>query len=166
MIIRDFFENGINVTWTLLLICFESCNLLKYCEYGKRFISASEIIDYAIELLETSDETSIISLAILKETEEEDILKLLQQLSVHENLDYSIEYKKFRAMYILKNLPKSNDEVLQGSLKIYELWDMFDFSDDLPDINLDFKKISLKKYLELLDIHNEWIQNEFNSIRG
>jgi len=165
MMIREFAKENIRMTWTLLSICFDSNNLLRNSEYEQKYVSASEVISYATDFLEASDDIDITSLAILKENEERDILKLLGQLSNREKCQYSYEFRKFRAMYIYKNLPKTNDDFMHGILKISELWDKFGFPEDSPNIYFKFEEYSLSNFKKLLDIHTAWIKNEFEIIR-
>lgn len=165
MRIEEFINMNIKITWTLLLICFNSNRLLRNSEYEQAFISADEVIDYAAGLLECTESDDIVSLAILKSSEQEDIIKVLKKLSESENADYSFEFRKFRVMYIYNNLPSESDDFMHGILKISELWDKFGFPKDSPNIYFKFKDYSQENYNKLLEIHNFWLKSEFEFIR-
>lgn len=166
MKIEDFTNMNIKITWTLILICFNSNRLLRNSEYERTFISTNEVINYAVGFLECTENDDIVSLAILRSGEEEDILNILKKLSESENGDYSLEFRKFRAMYIYENLPSRNDDFMHGILKISELWDKFGFPEDSPNIYFEFKNYSLENFNKLLDIHNSWLKSEFEFIRN
>lgn len=166
MKIEDFTNMNIKITWTLILICFNSNRILKNSVYEQTFISANEVINYSTGILECTENDDIVTLAILRSGEEEEILNILKKLSESENNDYSLEFKKFRAMYIYKNLPSKSDEFLQGILKLSELWDKFGFPEDSPNIYFDFKNYSQENFNKLLDIHNVWLKSEFELIRN
>ncbi len=161
MTISKFQNRKLKVTWTLLLICFNSNNLLKNCDFNSRFISGNEIINYAGSLLDETDDSRIVSLAILKENEQEAILPLLQQLSIEENCDYSLEFRKFRAMYVYENMPSANDDFMHGILKISEIWDQFDFPEDSPNIYYKFTDYSPAVFERLLKVNTDWLLKEF-----
>ena len=148
------------------MICFNSNNVLKNSEYGQRFISGDEIIDYAVELLNITDDPKIISLSILKTNEQEEILNSLQQLSKDENCDYSLEFRKFRAMYLYENLPNESVDFMHGILKISEIWDQFNFPNDSPNIYFEFEAYSLKNFKKLLEINNNWVFKEFGNLKS
>ena len=161
MKIFNFINMNIKITWTLLLIGFNSNKLLKNSEYEKESISADEIINYAVGLLEESNDNDVISLAILTKEAEKDIFSALAKLSESEGCDYNFEFRKFRAMYIYQNMPSSDDEYIHGILKFNELWDKFEFPSDSPNVYYEFKEYSEEKFKELLKKHYEWLKNEF-----
>lgn len=165
MRIEDFTNMNIKKTWTLLLICFSSNRLLRNSEYEQSFISADEVIDYAAGLLDNTESDDIVSLAILKSSEHEDIIKVLKKLSKSEDADYDFEFRKFRALYIYNNLPSESDDFMHGILKISEMWDKFGFPEDSPNIYFEFKDYSQENYNKLLEIHNLWLKSEFEFIR-
>lgn len=166
MKIEDFTNMNIRITWTLILICFNSNRLLRNSEYERTFISANEVINYAVGFLEYTENDDIVSFAILRNSEEEDILNILKKLSESENGDYCLEFRKFRALYIYENLPSKNDDFMHGILKLSELWDKFGFPEDSPNIYFEFKNYSQEKFNKLLDIHNSWLKSEFEFIRN
>ena len=166
MKIEDFTNMKINITWTLILICFDSNRLLRNSEYEQTFISANEVINYAAGFLECTENDDIISLAILRSGEEEDILNILKKLSGSENGDYSLEFRKFRIFYIYINLPYRSNDFMYGILKISELWDKFGFPEDSPNIYFQFTNYSQENFNKLLDIHNSWLTSEFEFIRN
>lgn len=165
MRIEDFTKMNIKKTWTLLLICFSSNRLLRNSEYEQSFISADEVIDYVAGLLDNTESDDIVSLAILKSSEHEDIIKVLKKLSKSEDADYDFEFRKFRALYIYNNLPSESDDFMHGILKISEMWDKFGFPEDSPNIYFEFKDYSQENYNKLLEIHNLWLKSEFEFIR-
>ncbi len=147
------------------MICFNSNRLLRNSEYERAFISSNEVIKYAVGFLECTENDDIVSLAILKSSEQEDIINILKKLSESENEDYNLEFRKFRAMYIYKNLPSTSDDFMHGILKLSELWDKFGFPEDSPNIYFEFKNYSQENYNKLLEIHNSWLKSEFEFIR-
>ena len=166
MKIEDFTNMKINITWTLILICFDSNRLLRNSEYEQTFISANEVIDYAVSFLEYTENDDIISLALLRSGDEDDILNILKKLSESENGDYCFEFRKFRAIYIYNNLPSRSDDYMHGILRISELWDKFGFPEDSPNIYFQFTNYSQENFNKLLDIHNSWLTSEFEFIRN
>lgn len=164
--ISKFEVRNIEITWTLLLICFDSKNLPKNCTYEQRFISGDEITNYAANSMEFNDDPQIVSLAILSGDEHEEILYLLRQLSNKEDCDYDLEYKKFRAMYIYENLPDSDDDFMHGILKISEIWDKLGFPADSPNIYYKFNDFSQSNFKNLLDINKTWLHNEFETLKS
>jgi hypothetical protein len=166
MKIEDIINIHIRITWTLISICFNSNRLLRNSEYERTFISANEVINYAVGFLEYTENDDIVSFAILRNSEEEDILNILKKLSESENGDYCLEFRKFRTLYIYENLPSKNDDFMHGILKLSELWDKFGFPEDSPNIYFEFKNYSQEKFNKLLDIHNSWLKSEFEFIRN
>ena len=164
MIISEFKSKNIRITWTLLLICFDSNNVLKNTEYNRKFISGQEIIDYAIDFLNCTENPNIISLAILNENEDKEIYNYLKQLSKCENCDYQLEFRKFRVMYIYKNMPSIKSDFMHGILDIIELWSKFDFPKDAPNIYIKFEDFSYKNFLILLNVNKDWVYKELESI--
>ncbi len=164
MIISEFKNKNIKITWTLLLICFDSNNILKHSKYDKKFISEREIIDYAIDSLNYTENPYIISLAILNENEDKEIYDCLKQLSENEDCNYQLEFRKFRVMYIYKNMPSIQTDFVHGILKIIELWSQFDFPENCPNVHVEFKDFSYEKFKMLLDINKDWVYKEFKNI--
>ena len=162
--IKDFENRKIRVTWTLLLACFNSNKVLVDSTYESRFISEDEIINYAISYLNISSNPKVVSLAF-DAREPEEIINILQQLSREENSDYSLEFRKFRAMYVYKNLPSISDDFMHGILRISEIWGKFGFPDDSPNIYFKFKDYSPKNFKKLLEINNNWVISEFTNLK-
>ena len=165
MMIKEFEDKGINVTWTLLFMCFNSNNILENNRYEQRFISGRDIIDYAIELLTDTSNPQIVSLAIQNVDDEENILGLLQKLSEEENMDYQLEFRKFRAMYIYVNLPRASENYVHGILKISEIWNKFGFPEDSPNIFLKFSDYSQENFEKIVEINEKWLLQEFKRLQ-
>ena len=155
---------NIRITWTLLLIGFNSNKLLKNSKYEKKSISSDEIINYATRYLENSSDNDVISLAILTKEDEDDIYSILAKLSDKEGCDYDFEFRKFRAMYFYQNMPSADEEYIHGILGFNELWDKFGFPADSPNIFFKFEDYSAEKFNVLIAIHKAWLKTEFEVV--
>jgi hypothetical protein len=164
--ISDIVETGFGITWTLLLICFESCGLLRNCSSELRFISSEEVIGFAINSLDNTSNPDIVGLAVLKSNEIDNILDFLRKLSCSEDCDYKVEFRKFRVLYLLKNMPNTSIEFVHGMLRISELWDQFGFPEDSPNIWFRFEDFSPENYQRLLGVNIAWLANEIKLLRA
>jgi hypothetical protein len=164
MTISDFEKRNLRVTWTLLSICFDCRTILRNAEDEQSFISGAEIVDYAMDQLAVSDDRKIVALSILDPDDKEQISQSLALISWDEICDYDTEFRKFRAMYVYKNLPSKSDDYLRGILKISELWDKLGFPDDSPNIYYKFKDFSRARFEYLLKINTDWVYKEFEEL--
>jgi len=167
IMIKDFFEKGFEITWTLLNIGFEGSTKFK------RQLNGQDIINYAITKMEDDVETlDVVLLASSHIANTEEISELLKKLSNSEKVNADIEFRKWRAMYVSKHLPDIQNECIQGLIELGDIWVMFDFPDDSPHVFQGRNNTitpeeyyTQENYERLLEIHREWLDKEFDDLR-
>jgi len=155
-------ELGLKITWQLLHLGFQSCEIFN----GS--VSAEEVIDFAIELMEKDvDNLDIFELSCEYNTNVENISKCLEKLSYQENTNYNIEFRKWRVAYVINNLPLEGEDCVRGLIQLGDIWCVFNFPDDSPhtyqernNMNFPEQYYSNQNYRLLLIRHNEWIEEE------
>lgn len=159
---NDFTENDLKITWTLLYIAFN--------DY-KCMLSPEEIVDYAISKLKNNDDVNIISLSSLRNDEYDSISLYLKKLSENENSNYDVENKKYRLIYIIKNMPSRDIDYIKGLTELGDLWVCFNFPDDSPHIfqgkNNSISPLEYytkENYDKLYEKHLKWIEQEKEQI--
>jgi hypothetical protein len=130
------------------------------------FISPKEIVDYSLSFIDKTDDDRIFALSALHESEYDEIPLLLQEIAEDEKTEFNVEFKKFRALYVSKNLPCESSDYVGGLVHLNELWAKFEFPMDSPNVYYEFKEYSEEKFRELLKKHYEWIENEFLELAG
>lgn len=166
--IRDFIEKGFGISWTLLNMGW----------YGsakfKRQLAGQDIIDFAMSKMEDGDESiDVVLLASSRATDTEEISELLKRLSGGEKVDADNELRKWRAIYVSKNLPDIQAEYMQGLIELGDIWALLDFPDDSPHVfqgrnnsitpNEYYTK---ENYIKLLEKHQEWLEKEIADLRN
>lgn len=160
--IRDFIEKGFGISWTLLNIGWDGSAKFK------RQLAGQDIIDFAMSKMEDGDESiDVVLLASSHATDAKEISELLKRLSDGEEVDDDNEFRKWRAIYVSKNLPDIQAEYIQGLIELGDIWVLLDFPDDSPHIfqgrnnsitpNEYYTK---ENYVKLLEKHQEWLEKE------
>jgi len=166
--IRDFIEKGFKISWTLLNIGWGGSAKFK------RQLAGQDVIDFAMSKMEDGEElTDVVLLASSHATNAEEISKLLKRLSDGEEIDFDNEFRKWRAVYVSKNLPDIQVEYIQGLIELGDIWALFDFPDDSPHV---FQRrdnsitpneyYTRENYIRLLEKHQEWLEKEVADLRN
>jgi hypothetical protein len=123
--IKDFVEKGFGISWTLLNIGWDGNAKFK------KQLAGQDIIDFAMSKMEDGDESiDVVLLASSHATNTEEISELLKKLSDSEEVNADDELRKWKAIYVSKNLPNIQAEYIQGLIELGDIWAMFDFPDD------------------------------------
>jgi hypothetical protein len=165
--IKDFIEKGFKITWTLIDLGFEGS-----AKFEKQ-LDGQDIIDYAVGRVEKGDDTfEAVLLAGLPSPKDEEINSLLKHLSKNEKVDCDVEFRKWRVIYVLKHLPNTKDEYIQGLIELGDIWAKFDFPDDSPHVfqgrnNLitPEKYYTKENYEKLLENHKKWLDKEVADLK-
>lgn len=166
--IKDFIEQGFQISWTLLHMGFSGGDKIK------KQLTGQDIINYAITKIEEGDESvEVVLLAGSHNVNTEEINDLLIRLSKNEKVDYNIEYRKWRVIYLLKHLPNIHDDYIQGIIKIGDIWAALDFPDDSPRVfqglNNSITPIEYytqENYIRLLENNRAWLNKEIAELKG
>ena len=111
VLVQDFLELGLNISWRLLNICF-----------SEHQMQAQEIIAFAYDLLEKGEDSALVcDLAGAYPNEEDRILALLEQLVEEENTQNDFEKKKLRVVLVKKVLNVKNHDCIQGLVATFLL---------------------------------------------
>lgn len=165
--IRDFIEKGFEISWTLLNLGWDGSAKFK------NQLAGQDIIDFAMSKMEDGDESiDVVLLASSYVTSTEEISELLKRLSDGEDVNSDNEFRKWRAIYVSKNLPDIQTEYIQGLIELGDIWALFDFPDDSPHVfqrrnnsitpNEYYTK---ENYIKLLEKHQEWLEKEIADLR-
>lgn len=166
--IKDFYEKGFQITWSLLNIGFDGSTIFK------KQLTGQDIIEYAISKIEDGDESlDIVLLASSSASNPEEIKELLKKLSNNEKVDTNIEFRKWRVMYVEKHLSYIHNDYIQGLLDLGDIWAMLNFPDDSPHI-FQGRNNSItpeeyytqENYENLLETHKRWIKEETSYLRS
>ena len=162
----DIQKAGFKVTWKVIDIGFKGSKVFR----GE--LSARDIIDYALLQLESgkADKTSG-ELACEYDTNTEEVDNLVKGLANKENTDYSIEFRKWRVLYVEKEFPTEKTDYINGLIMLGNIWVALDFPEDSPhvfqgrgnDITPE-QYYTEENYKELFHKHKEWIEKEVKQL--
>jgi len=166
--ISEIREQGIAVTWTLLSLCYGCRAILDGGGWQPRFVSAEDVVAYAANGIISEDGDALLELACLRPApgDEEVIEELLGRLSDAERADRCRELRKFRALYVWKNLPGSELDNTRGVIALVELWVQFDFPAGTPGHGLNHVSYSDADYARLRRRSELWVQAELRTVRS
>jgi hypothetical protein len=152
---------GLQITWKLINIGF--CG----SEHFRGELDANEIIDFALRRMDYAQKPDIAALAYECSTDAYAINGHLEKLSSQENSDYDIEFRKWRVLYIINNLPSEDEQCVAGLIELGNIWCKFDFPDDSPHIYqgrgnkiTPGQYYTEENYRTLLKKHVDWIKLE------
>jgi hypothetical protein len=139
----------------------------------KRQLTGQNIVNFAMRKLEDGNESiDVALLASSQAANEEEISELLKKLSDSENINADTEFRKWRVVYVSKNLPTNQTEYVQGLIELCDIWILFDFPDDSPHIFQGRNNFitpseyyTQENYLELLGKHKKWIEKEISDLK-
>jgi len=158
---------GFCITWKLIDLGY------KGCDYFQNELSTREIIDYAISIMMDDENTDniITDLACEYETQEDKVDRYVKQLAEKENTEYDLEYRKWRVLYVMQNLPNPEMEFINGLIELGDIWAKFDFPSDSPHVYQSRQNdmtpeqyYTQENFSKLLSKHKEWIDSEVNHI--
>ena len=93
-------------------------------------------------------------------------------LANKENSEYCNEFRKWRVIFVMKNLPDNNsNDFISNLLVLGDIWAKLSFPEDSPhiiqgkgnDISPE-QYYTIENYNKLLKRHNEWVVDEINKI--
>lgn len=163
----EFKKIGFKITWKLLNIGF------KNEEKFSNMLSANEIINYAISLLDSNNNEDLLDLASSRPDEIESINMILTKLAEKEKSDYSIEYRKWQLLYVIRNMPKKDEEFIAGLCQLGDIWAYLDFPNESPHIFqgrnnniIPNEYYTSDNFLTLYNKHIDWIEKETKQIKN
>jgi hypothetical protein len=113
---------------------FHLSKALLYLGFNQEYFASKDIIDYAVDRLEESDDIEVCELAGAQEYEKDHINELLQDLIKQENTQDDLEFRKIRATIASEVLQVKNDNYIDGLMELADLWSGFDFPEDSPHV--------------------------------
>ena len=137
--LENFVELGLNVTWKLIDIGFKGEENNKFTFYFKNNLSAKNVIDYAISLMQKCKniDDNIFELACENEKNEYEVNNYVKKLAQNENTEYDVELKKWQILYILNHLPdadKAEIDFGRGLVELTEIWVSLACPSNFPNI--------------------------------
>jgi len=157
---------GVEVTWGLLLICFDSPRVLRGGEYQPRFVSASDVVDFATDRLFNTDDPKVVALAMCQVTDEPAIYEALEHLRSAEASDQTVELRKFRAIYVWFMLPGPQAQLPAGMEQIADIWVRLGTPRGTPGDALLSGEFWHRDYREVLVENQRWVAGELETVRG
>lgn len=122
--IKDFKELDFFITWRLL-----------YRALLKKQLKVEEIIEYAIEQLESgNDRNEVCEIAGFCDSDLDYLLDILHELAREEKSDDEFEERKLRAVIIRDSLKLKKDNCIDGLMELTDLWIEFGCPKDSPHI--------------------------------
>lgn len=165
--IRDFFEKGFGISWTLVNMGWDGSAKFK------NQLAGQDIIDFAMSKMKDGDESiDVVLLASSHAANAEEISEILKRLSDGEDVNADNEFRKWRVMYVSKSLPDIRAEYIQGLIELGDIWAMLDFPDDSPHV-FQGRNNSItpneyytqENYMRLLEKHRQWLEKEIADLR-
>ena len=165
----NFSEVGFYITWKLIDIGFKGSDVFQ------NELSAKDIIDFAISIVsdEQDIDENIVDLACEYNNNDDKVDFYVKKLARKEISEYSLEYRKWRILYVMHHLPKAEIEYINGLIELGDIWAKFNFPSDSPHVfqGRD-NSITPEHYYtqdnfnDLLRRHNEWIDLEVSQIKA
>ena len=120
---------GLKITWKLLYLGYSG-----YSDFGKQ-ISAGDIIAFAIDqLVPDNCNNDICELASSYESEDEDILRILHQLSMNEKSNNKFELRKSMSSIMSNALKTKDPNYIDGLMELTDLWIELGYPLDSPHV--------------------------------
>ena len=162
----DFKSNNLKINWKVIHIgCLGS-------EIFKNELSYDDILNFSLEKF---DEKNKLILRIVGSDRDEyqEIGYLVQELANMEKSEYKLAFEKWKLVYIKKNFPKLNKNIIQGLIELNDLWVKLDFPEDSPCILQGVKNnispqeyYTEENYICLYNRHLDWIRDKSNYLNG
>jgi len=160
-------------------VCRRWCNNWKVIDIGclgskifKNELSYDDIINFSLEKF---DEKNKLILRIISSNRDEyqEMAYLVQELANIEKSEYKLAFEKWKLVYVKKNFPKLNKNIIQGLIELNELWFRLDFPEDSPYTLQGVKNnispqeyYTEENYTYLYNRHLNWIRDKSNYLNG
>jgi len=164
--LEDFKNNNLKINWKVIDIgCLGS-------KIFKNELSYDDIINFSLEKF---DEKNKLILRIISSDRDEyqEMAYLVQELANIEKSEYKLAFEKWKLVYVKKNFPKLNKNIIQGLIELNELWFRLDFSEDSPYTLQGVKNnispqeyYTEENYIYLYNKHLNWIRDKSNYLNG
>ena len=164
--LEDFKNNNLKINWKVIDIgCLGS-------EIFKNELSYDDIINFS---LEEFDEKNKLILRIVASDRDgyQEMGYLVQELANMEKSEYKLAFEKWKLVYIKKNFPKLNKNVIQGLIELNDLWVKLDFPEDSLCILQGVKNnispqeyYTEENYIYLYNRHLNWIRDKSDYLNG
>ena len=158
--LEDFKNNNLKINWKVIDIgCLGS-------EIFKNELSYDDIINFSLE--EFDEKNKLILRIVASDRDKyQKMGYLVQELANMEKSEYKLAFEKWKLVYIKKNFPKLNKNVIQGLIELNDLWVKLDFPEDSPCILQGVKNnispqeyYTEENYIYLYNRHLKWIRNK------
>ena len=164
--LEDFKKNNLKINWKVIDIgCLGS-------EIFKNELSYNDIINFSLEEFDEKNKL-ILRIVASNRDEYQEMGYLVQELANMEKSEYKLAFEKWKLVYIKKNFPKLNKNIIQGLIELNDLWVKLDFPEDGPYIlqgvnnNISPKEYYTEKnYRYLYNRHLNWIKDKSNYLNG
>jgi hypothetical protein len=162
--IKDLEALGFKISWTLLKFGYEGI------EFLPKQISMDAICQYAESLIIAGRESDL-SVQLTIADDENEFCEILDRLVKAENVDSSLEQRKWRVRIVGKALDELTDDCFNGLLGLGDLWASLGFPDDCPHIFQSRSQYTPEEYYtpekfdELLSVNKQWVESEIDSIK-
>ena len=90
-----------------------------------------------------------------------------------EKSEYKLAFEKWKLVYIKKNFPQLNKNIIQGLIELNDLWVKLDFPKDSPCILQGVKNnispqeyYTEENYIYLYNRHLDWIRDKSDYLNG
>ena len=166
--INDFEKIGFDITWKLIDIGFKTHTIF----FNE--LLPEDILEYAISIISGKDVNSeVIDLACEYKENIDKISQYIKTLANKEKSYYDIEFRKWRVLYISKQLTSYNIDYIKGLIELGDIWAKFDFPLDSPHIFQGRENLitpeeyyTEENYKKLFDKHIEWMEEEIELIKN
>ena len=164
--LKDFKNNNLKINWKVIDIgCLGS-------EIFKNELSYDDIINFSLE--EFDEKNKLILRIVASDRDEyQEMGYLVQELANMEKSEYKLAFEKWKLVYIKKNFPKLNKNVIQGLIELNDLWVKLDFPEDSPCILQGVKTnispqeyYTEENYIYLYNRHLKWIRDKSDYLNG
>ena len=164
--LEDFKNNNLKINWKVIDIgCLGS-------EIFKNELSYDDIINFSLE--EFDEKNKLILRIVASDRDEyQEMGYLVQELANMEKSEYKLAFEKWKLVYIKKNFPKLNKNVIQGLIELNDLWVKLDFPEDSLCILQGVKNnispqeyYTEENYTYLYNRHLKWIRDKSDYLNG
>ena len=164
--LEDFKKNNLKINWKVIDIgCLGS-------EIFKNELSYNDIINFSLEEFDEKNKL-ILRIVASNRDEYQEMGYLVQELANMEKSEYKLAFEKWKLVYIKKNFPKLNKNIIQGLIELNDLWVKLDFPEDSPCIFQGVKNnispqeyYTEENYTYLYNRHLNWIRDKSDYLNG
>ena len=164
--LEDFKNTPLKINWKVIDIgCLGS-------EIFKNELSYDDIINFSLE--EFDEKNKLILRIVASDRDEyQEMGYLVQELANMEKSEYKLAFEKWKLVYIKKNFPQLNKNIIQGLIELNDLWVKLDFPEDSPCILQGVKNnispqeyYTEENYIYLYNRHLDWIRDKSDCLNG